>query len=716
MLIICSRIFMCLFPVFVFAALFVLKRGKYCRKTWGALALTLILAAILGGKISQFAPRLKDTVTLEALNEKSPGSKGAEIVLNSFTVDGNTEHVAKLEQGKWFWDGDDRLHWRPENDKRQPVGCTRSVSFVIPVGKNRTLNFLSNPWVGKVFARVGNAKKMVIDTYSQNSSTTEVKLAASSRRRRLADKAITLSVYMVVVLILFGGALFTAERYHSEPQTVAVWWYQHWQTLSLLAVAVFSLLYMHSFVMYESLWFDEMWEIDFIKSSLGHSISADPASPPFSHILFWAWYHLVPYGEKWLLLLAEVMSALAVFTIGMTGKRFFGYYQGLLAALFSGVSFVVTSQCGHEIRQYAALFLFSALTIYYFLKHLLELPKNSLSTNILYPICIALVSYSHYFGLFMMVPIFLYDAFISFKKKVGIKQLLTPYVISALLYMPWVVFFLKTMFHYTLRWPGVPNLKSIWWLVLYLCDAKAFILFGFAVGCVSAIYALCQRSRQSTETEEHSPALVFTVVFLIAAIYINATTIAFKSTFWVHRYFVCLLPCVYLLFGNGAKILLYNVVQDHRSLVTVIVVIFLLPPMLLRNAKRNVSNEDYRGAANFIYNNINYIYNSDTAIVSVWGDGVLNGWQEYYMTQQRRRDLLKVFTPIGQVEKLLKFKRVYVQYLHSPFPDQFNAILDMHYTLVIDCRDICVRVYERKPEAAPVRMMDAQHSVDQVAD
>ena len=337
MLIICSRIFMCLFPLVLFVALYVLKRGKYSRKTWAALALLLIIAAMLGGKFSHFAPRLKDTVTLEALNEKSLGSKGVEIVLNSFTVDGSTAHVAKLKQGKWFWDGDDRLHWRPENDKRQPAGCTRSISFEIPVGNNRTLNFLSNPWVGKVSARIGESRNMVIDTYSQNKSTTEAKIAPSTRKRQIADKGITLTVYMALVLILFGGAVWGAERYNREPQAVVSWWHRHWQTLSLLAVATFSLLYMHSFVMNESFWLDEMWEIDFIKSSLWHAISSDLSTPPLSHILFWAWYHLVPYGENWLLLLSEAMSAMAVFVIGMTGKRFFGYEQGLLAALFSGV-------------------------------------------------------------------------------------------------------------------------------------------------------------------------------------------------------------------------------------------------------------------------------------------------------------------------------------------------------------------------------------------
>lgn len=101
--------------------------------------------------------------------------------------------------------------------------------------------------------------------------------------------------------------------------------------------------------------------------------------------------------------------------------------------------------------------------------------------------------------------------------------------------------------------------------------------------------------------------------------------------------------------------------------------------------------QPYRQAADWLYTQANYIYNSDTIILS---STIEAAWNEYYISKQGVRDLLNVLWAYEAApEEILQYNRVYVQYSHVDIPSSIKQLLDENYIIESDLPDIQVSVY-----------------------
>lgn len=105
--------------------------------------------------------------------------------------------------------------------------------------------------------------------------------------------------------------------------------------------------------------------------------------------------------------------------------------------------------------------------------------------------------------------------------------------------------------------------------------------------------------------------------------------------------------------------------------------------------------EPWRQAADWIYAQSNYIFSSNTIILTTADQQVNSGWEKYYIERQGRRDALPVVT-IWEIsgQQLKKYDRIYLLELHGAFPkSRLESLQDYG---IIEKPGYGITVYSRK--------------------
>ncbi|MBI3158211.1 MAG: glycosyltransferase family 39 protein [Chloroflexi bacterium] len=153
----------------------------------------------------------------------------------------------------------------------------------------------------------------------------------------------------------------------------------------------------------ESLWYDEAMAAQHTASASLPGLLAAVAADwqqPLSYIIQFAVRLLLGEGEAALRLPSAIAGTLAIPAMYLTGRRLFGYAEGLLGAALLAVLYhpLFYSQ---EARAYAWLLLFSLLAVYYWLRLAREaadgrpLPRREAALYLLFSLAAA---YTHYFA------------------------------------------------------------------------------------------------------------------------------------------------------------------------------------------------------------------------------------------------------------------------------------------------------------------------------
>ena len=106
----------------------------------------------------------------------------------------------------------------------------------------------------------------------------------------------------------------------------------------------------------------------------------------------------------------------------------------------------------------------------------------------------------------------------------------------------------------------------------------------------------------------------------------------------------------------------------------------------------------WRQSADWLFTQRNLIYNSDTIVVLDKGFYANSGWNDYYITQQGRRDSINV---IGQYELELddldQYDHVFVVEMHySHLRGDLQNKLTESFELTNEAQDYPIKLYERK--------------------
>lgn len=449
-------------------------------------------------------------------------------------------------------------------------------------------------------------------------------------------------------------------------------------------IALLSLAFMIWHADDTSFWYDEFAQLDFSgegKTLLASALTKD-ATPPLFNVLANIWYHLVPYGQRWLLLLPQLAMAAAVCVTALWAELLVGRTAGVFAALILGFSQMVIEQCGFEFRGYGFYLLLASLCFYLHARRAVCGNKPRLMAAYVLSLCGLL--YAHLFGSLIVASLALWDLALTREKR--LKQL-APYLTAGLLFLPWVIYFFNEIVDdfsgakAVRDWMIVPTLWDVVKLGTYLCGNHivvcALSLFGAALALRDAI---CTKTEIARERLVPLAAILFMVTVMLIFAHIRAN----YSTLWVKRYFTGLFPCAAVLAGWGAQ-WAYEAVRRGKtqrraavySAFLVAALFAVIVPVFLYKTAADISSLTryaHREAAVFLNEQAD-IENEDVIVLSTLGD-FTDDWYAYYVVRAGlpadfHAESLYDLGP----EKLASYRVVYVDEGFLGFPEETERAL-----------------------------------------
>lgn len=682
-------------------------RDRLSRRWLAYITAAILICAVAVNYAVSFLPPMTEEVTLTALGEKQEAAKGMEVYLSGYTIDGKSYISGKsleIVEGKWFWKGE-IYTWRPETDSRQPEGTTRTVVLKIPVGWNRTLDFNSSQYRGKVEISTYE-KQWTVDTYSEEGRINSEQIGRSRTTLLLLNQLRRLALYILAFLVLSFWGIRTVQWALEKPEQAREWLDRNSGKIAYGCIALVTFALMVHYADRVSLWFDELSQIGFtngtIKEAIGYCLEMKDFAPPLTDVCSTIWYHIAPYGEAWLLLPTILLSAFSIFVTGLICERLHGKYCGILAAIMLSFSVTLWSNAAYEYRSYAYLIFFSTLTYYCHMRRI----EGEKLFSFLFSVSLVGLAMSHYFGMIACTFFFFADLYLLFRKQLKVKNgivYLLPGGIAA--------FWMMAVFAITMQYKKPEDLAS-WYTVpgfSHVRSALRFLSGNFEVaywillaGIAIILTDIIHRDKEQFDLKTFYLRLsAIEIVGTFALLLIYGNFINAKASMWQSRYFFGLLPHVIILSSSA----LYRFITIARDRLTAQRALCLCMTFAFGlNCLSVISTSDsetypYREAADWIYKQNNYIFNKDTLVIMVFGsDFSMEGYDEYYVTRQGRRDSINVLKQnmVYEKEKILCFSKIYLQYSHHPILPKIQTVLDEYYTLESDRKDIKVRVYNRK--------------------
>lgn len=154
----------------------------------------------------------------------------------------------------------------------------------------------------------------------------------------------------------------------------------------------------------ESLWLDEVFSVEMSRLSLIDMvkviISEGDNYPPFYYMIMHFWVALFGDSEAATRLFSALVGTVSIFVIYKLGKLLFNKNIGLTAALILATS-VFQVKYSQEVRAYALMGLLSMLSVYFFVRLLLN--NGDIKYSLGYLVSSFLLVYTHYFGSLIIV-------------------------------------------------------------------------------------------------------------------------------------------------------------------------------------------------------------------------------------------------------------------------------------------------------------------------
>lgn len=191
----------------------------------------------------------------------------------------------------------------------------------------------------------------------------------------------------------------------------------------------------------ENIWIDEVFSVRLANLSLSEIVAetSQDVHTPFYYMILHYWVAIFGDSEFSVRFPSAVFGFLAVFMIYKTGSLIFDKRTGVLSSLILGLS-VFHIFYSQDARMYSLMSLLTLVSFYSFIRLLRE---RSLVFAVGYVLSSALLIYTHYFGVFIIIaqniyvltllPASEHDCKLSFRRWVLLQVLVT------FLFAPWVV-------------------------------------------------------------------------------------------------------------------------------------------------------------------------------------------------------------------------------------------------------------------------------------
>jgi uncharacterized membrane protein len=256
-------------------------------------------------------------------------------------------------------------------------------------------------------------------------------------------------------------------------------------------------------------------------------------NPPLYEILLHFWIKVFGISEFSVRFPSLLFSGVTVFFIYQIGRKFLSNNIAILASIifiFSNYQIELT----HESRVYSLLGMFTALSMFYYitiLHHSHSKNEIPLSTFVKLAITNALIGYSHYFGLLVVLIQLLFIFFHFHTFRYHIKRIFLSHAITAILYLP----NLPTLMHRFGAssggtWiPPLNGLNSLYNMMMTFANAPMVVVCILVVWTAALIRYITQKPRK------HNLVHRF-VVFWFGTIFFGMYLISFRTPIFFERY------------------------------------------------------------------------------------------------------------------------------------------------------------------------------------
>jgi uncharacterized membrane protein len=473
-------------------------------------------------------------------------------------------------------------------------------------------------------------------------------------------------------------------------------------------IATLSLLFTLWEASNQGFWFDEFAQICYSgtgKTLLETLLIRDPTPPLFS-LLANIWYNLMPYGQRWLLLLPSLFMAAAVYMTGLWGELLWNRRTGILSALMLGFSQMVIEQCGFEFRSYGLYIFLAATVLYLYAKKSLVGRNASWRQIIVLGLIFGILAYTHIYGAVLCFVCGIIDLYLCLTKKMTWRTAVT-YLIAAGMFFPWFLYFLRgsAVVAITFDWMVSPSLWEAAKLIAYLCCNHIVYCLLFGIGVLYMVRLIISGGKNSGNTTNYYQVKLIPlaiIVLEIIIVYVYGINRSANASLWVKRYFTGLFPCVAVISAWGFDRLdafLTKHTKKRAFLQTVcgLMLFSILSVSLYRTAAGLTPLKVYydREAAEWL-NEQSDIRNSETIVLSTLAD-YTPGWEEYYLTQKGRLEPVRTASLYALDEQhLMQYEIVYVVYNYPELTSEARELLTTNFVMVETNEQIHVDKYIRQ--------------------
>jgi hypothetical protein len=703
------------FLICVSLGLFVVDGRKNLRILFSGVIAGGLFLVLFGSGMVITQEKMGQTITLTATGQQNKDGKNNEIWLKEVVV-GKQHKSADVISGKWIIDGK-LLGWR---NYRTVYQMTDSIVIRLPLGKEFSMVFLGNQWSGSAVVS-WNGRYQVLDTFVNTDGRKEIvlplKLGLEESYNQSQKVLLLLLVISLIVAIASGECLSrlyfrNKEWIEGKLDLFLAYVKKYYVSFACLLISLASFALMLKYAGGRSLWDDDLAQLDLsgkwmtFSQMLEKWLHKEVTNPPFISIVGAIWLRIVPYGTFWIKLLCILFISWGVYLCGMVGRRIGGGRLAILASLISGTSSFVIITGAYTFRNYGPLFPFTALFILYYIRRFDHVGNEKWSDCIKYGLIMTLLSYTHYFGILTIGAFFLADVALFLRKKISWKCVLS-YVLTGVLFLPWFIVALNgSAVKYETFWPSVPTPKTIFDLSMDLCSGIKLVWFsailGYFVVVVDSLRDFLKK-RNLSKPSYYKTLLVFSTIFVVMVVYIYSANINPSRSVFVTRYFISILPMVYLLIAIGIDSVLSALVvgrlkQERRliELIAVFLVVFLSEKAFFTVKQHaETTYEDYEQAGDWIYDQSD-AHRNDTVIVA--STAYLEGWKYYYISHDGQRpELTNIISP-DQLDgnALESINIVYIHTAHKPVSKETLTWLEQSFEEIDENQSGSVKKYKRK--------------------
>jgi hypothetical protein len=190
----------------------------------------------------------------------------------------------------------------------------------------------------------------------------------------------------------------------------------------------------------KSLWHDEACSLAYARTGITYQLTRPDNAPPLYHLLLHFWLRLgtglgMEESDFWLRLPSALAGVVAVCVTYLIGRRLAGWNMGLTLGLLTAASPLLV-QYAQEARYYAFLYLFSTLSLYFYLR---VKGGGTRRDWIGYGLASLLCLYTHYYSLFLLLVENL-DFLLTHRRRW--RTWLLAQTALAMAFLPWSLYFL----------------------------------------------------------------------------------------------------------------------------------------------------------------------------------------------------------------------------------------------------------------------------------